>query len=399
MTEATQNVTDFSEKESYTSGLQEAIDAVPESGGVVWVPPGVYTLRRHVRLRRNVSVRGSGRASLIHRTPEVFSSLASEAQAGDTSVQIESVAKFAVGMEVSVFDAMQHGWHATHAFIVDVNENQLHLDRPINRSCLPERNGMVAHAFSAFVGWEESGCELEGLCIDGGSPSGKSVFADFMVSAIHLVRTTDARVRGCDVHRWPADGVSVQGGSGAIVTDCIAEGCLGHGFHPGTSVQHSLWTNNIGRNNGRDGLYFCMRVRHSVVSGSTFYGNRRHGIGGLGDGGDEYNVVANNTCVSNACHGIEASHGQNNTISGNICLNNSQEEAGKYSGIGLRDVISMTVSANRCLDDQFARTQAYGVEEAGASNQNLIVANHCRGNLTGSILTVGADTKCVENLE
>ena len=302
-------------------------------------------------------------------------------------------------MEVSVFDKAQHGWYATHAFIVDISENRLHLDRPINRPCVPDRNGMVAHAFSAFVGWEERGCELESLCIDGGDAIGQNVFVDFTVSAVHLVRTIDARVRGCVVQHWPADGVSVQGGTGAIVSDCLGEGCLGHGFHPGTSVQHSLWTNNIGRDNGRDGLYFCMNVRHSVVSESTFYGNGRHGIGGLADGGDQYNVVANNTCVNNARHGIEASRGRDNTINSNICLNNSQEEPGRYSGIALMDVTGMTVTSNRCLDDQDAQTQAYGVEESGASNKNLIVANHCHGNLTGGVLTVGADTKSAENLE
>jgi len=399
MTNATQNLADFSGKESFTSGLQEAINALPESGGIVWVPPGVYPLRRHVHLRRNVAIRGAGSSSLITRTPEVFSALMSEAQAGETSVQVESPAAFTVGMEVSVFDTAQHGWYATHAFIDDISGNRLSLDRPIHRPCLLERNGTVAHAFSAFVGWEVSGCELEGLCIDGGNTSGQSLFADFTVSAIHLVRTMDARVTRCVVRHWPADGFSVQGGAGAMVTDCLAEGCLGHGFHPGTSLQHSLWTNNMGRNNGRDGIYFCMYVRHSVVSGNTFYGNGRHGIGGLGDGGDQYNVVANNTCVSNAHHGIEASRGQNNTISSNICLNNSQGEPGKYSGIGLIDVTGMTVSANRCLDDQEVRTQAYGIEESGASDQNLIVANHCRGNLTGSIRTIGADTKRVDNLE
>jgi len=87
------------------------------------------------------------------------------------------------------------------------------------------------------------------------------------------------------------------------------------------------------------------------------------------------------------------------TISSNVCLNNSQEEHGKYSGIGLRDVTGMTVNANRCLDDQEERTQAYGIEETGESDQNLIVANHCHGNLSGGIATVGTNTKCVNNLE
>ncbi|HIC19698.1 TPA: right-handed parallel beta-helix repeat-containing protein [Candidatus Poribacteria bacterium] len=401
MKNPTQNVLNFSNVPSFTSGLQEAIDALPESGGVVEVPPGIYTLQRHVRLRNNVLIRGSGNASRITRTAEVSSPLAQEANDGDVAVQVESAKAFNPGMEISIFDTTQRGWHATHAVIRGIDDNILHLDQPINtnRPCLRERNGTVAHAFSAFVAWEVHDCGLQSLSVDGGERFDQSVFADFTISAIHFVRTIDARIRDCVVRHWPADGVSVQGGSGTIVTNCLSQGCLGHGFHPGTSVKHSLWINNIGRENGRDGLYFCMHVRHSVVSNSTFHGNGRYGIGGLGDGGDQYNLVANNTCVDNARHGIEASGGKNNTISSNICLNNSQEEAGKYSGIGLCDVTGMTVNANRCLDDQEISTQGYGIEEKGESNQNLIVANHCQGNLCGGIMTIGDRTKCTENLE
>ena len=137
MIEATQTVTDFNEKDSFTSGFQEAIDALPKSGGIVWVPPGIYTLHRHVRLRSNVTIRGAGQSSRITRAPEVSSPLVSEAQEGDTSVHVQNGSEFTVGMEVSVFDKAQHGWYATHAFIVDITENRLHLDRPINRPCHP----------------------------------------------------------------------------------------------------------------------------------------------------------------------------------------------------------------------------------------------------------------------
>lgn len=98
MKNPTQNVLNFSNVPSFTSGLQEAIDALPESGGVVEVPPGIYTLQRHVRLRNNVLIRGSGNASRITRTAEVSSPLAQEANDGDVAVQVESAKAFNPGM-------------------------------------------------------------------------------------------------------------------------------------------------------------------------------------------------------------------------------------------------------------------------------------------------------------
>lgn len=67
MKNQTQNVLNFGNVPSLTSGLQEAIDALPDSGGVVEVPPGVYALQRHIRLRNNVLILGSGNASQITR--------------------------------------------------------------------------------------------------------------------------------------------------------------------------------------------------------------------------------------------------------------------------------------------------------------------------------------------
>ena len=40
------SVADFAGRESFTSGIQEAIDALPPEGGVVTIPPGKYVLRR-----------------------------------------------------------------------------------------------------------------------------------------------------------------------------------------------------------------------------------------------------------------------------------------------------------------------------------------------------------------
>ena len=46
MKNPTQNLLNFSNVPSFTSGLQEAIDALPDSAGVVGVPPRIYTMRR-----------------------------------------------------------------------------------------------------------------------------------------------------------------------------------------------------------------------------------------------------------------------------------------------------------------------------------------------------------------
>ena len=59
------SVDDFAGRESFTAGIQEAIDALPADGGVVVIPPGTYLLRRSVALRAHVTLRGAGSTTVL----------------------------------------------------------------------------------------------------------------------------------------------------------------------------------------------------------------------------------------------------------------------------------------------------------------------------------------------
>ena len=70
-----------------------------------------------------------------------------------------------------------------------------------------------------------------------------------------------------------------------------------------------------------------------LVTNNTFAGNGKNGIGGLGGGGDTFNVVSGNTCCKNGRHGIEIENGSGNVVTANICYDNSASEPGSYAGI------------------------------------------------------------------
>jgi parallel beta-helix repeat protein len=192
------------------------------------------------------------------------------------------------------------------------------------------------------------------------------------------------RVRGLLVTGWPSDGIGVQGGSDVQVTDCQVAGCRGHGFHPGTLLSNAVFTGNVARDNAGDGLYFCMGVRHTTVSSNVLTGNRGSGIGGLGDGGDEWNTCTANVCADNTKAGIELNDGRNNTVTGNVCVNNSRSAPGRWAGIDIRNCSGCLIAGNRCADDQAAPTQHIGVREAGQSDHNLISGNQLHGSKHGT---------------
>lgn len=389
---------DYYDPESPSGGLQEAIDAVPRAGGAVTIPPGVYLLKRGLVLRGGVTLRGAGPGTVLRKAPEVLSALAADVPEKATQVEVQDAAGFEVGMEIGILDRAMRGWHITHAHITAVEGNRIEFHPPTHRSYEVARDGMVVSHFPAITASGQADFTIESLRIEGDLPRQPTTrTSDFTFAAVHIVNCRRLRLRDLFINGWPSDGIGVQGGSEAQVTDCIVQGCRGNGFHPGTSLVNAVFTGNIGRENEWDGLYFCMYVRHSTVSNNVFYRNGWSGIGGLGNGGDEWNTVSANTCVANGRAGIQVNDGKNNTVTGNVCLNNSQSAPGRWAGITIQNSTGSLIVGNRVSDNQETPTQLVGISERGDSDHNLITGNHLHGSQT-PLETVGAHTQVTGNL-
>jgi parallel beta-helix repeat protein len=393
------NSADFYLPDSPTAGIQEAIDSLPRRGGCVVVPPGTFLMKRSIHLRSNVSLRGGGAATLLRRPPQARSALARSAKPGDTEIEVASPQGFEVGCEVTVMDQDQRGWYVTHAIITQIKAGIFVLDHPLQRPYDVNKNAVVINYFPVLTAQAQSNISIEDVTIDGDLDNNPGPESDFTCAAIHFWNVADSRIVRCTVRDFPSDGIGLQGGGGNHVTGCLVENCRGQGFHPGTGLKSSIFTDNIGRRNTGDGLYFCMEVEHCVFSNNVFHENKASGIGGVGDGGDRHNIIMNNMCFLNGQYGINAFNGADNSITNNICKDNSQSKAGAYSGIILRDTLRTSVVGNRCLDSQDRRTQKHGIEEAGKSDYNLITSNHCLNNLQGGITTCGPHTLKAQNLE
>lgn len=390
---------DFASEQSFTGGIEEAIAALPRDGGEVYVPPGTYLIRRSLWVPSNVTLRGAGGATILTRPAEHMSRLTAAANAGDRTIEVEDASGFEVGADVSVYADHVHGWHSTTARIVAIEGNTITLARGLNKSVDPADGAAVINYFPMITAEHERNLTIRDLCIDGSMGRPNQGVMDFTWAAIHLYDCRDVRVEGCRVRNWPCDGISVQAGRGATISGNMVENCRGHGMHPGTGLADSVWINNISRENTGDGLFFCMNVRHSVVTGNVLADNQGAGIGHVGGGGDKYNVVSNNTCIGNGRWGIQVYNGTDNVITGNLCLNNSRLHPGQYPGIGVTKTTDTVISGNRCLDDQESQTQAAGIIEDDESDYNLFTGNLCRGNLGAGLTISGAHSQQYANLQ
>ena len=373
---------DFFDPKSPTSGIQEAIDHLKPAGGTVFLSPGVYKIRKSIILYSGVTITGNGETSVIERADSCIQRpLLVSAKEGDTEVQVNDISGFYKGGEITLYSNVNSGFNSATAIITEVKEKSLKLDRALRKNYLAENRANILNFFPAFTANNGEKMRIENLVIDGKMKEGANFHGDFVYSAIHLVHVSNVLIDKVTIRHYPGDGFSIQGGSNAAVTNCLAEYNLGNGFHPGTTVRGSTWTQNTSRYNGGDGLYFCYNVRYATVSDNHFYGNKENGIGDLGKGGeegDQMNVVSGNFIYNNGKAGIECTPGGNNIVINNVCENNSKSEPGKYSGISLRDTHSTIVKGNR-LSENTPSGENLGIRLIGKCNNNMITDNIITG--------------------
>lgn len=386
----------FYDPKSTTSGIQEAIDALPKQGGQVAIPAGRYVLTNSIRVPSRVRLIGEGPATVLCIRPPKEIALAKSVRKGGRNLLFKKRVPIKVGEAIGVGDDRMRGWWGTHAVVEAVDGKTVRLDRPLNRSVAMDQAARAVNLFPAIWSENATDVEIRDLTIQG--PEGyDGRWWDFTYAAVHFVNCERARIMGITVQWWPSDGIGVQRGTDVQVIHCQAHHCRGHGYHPGTGLGNSVWSHNIGRNNGGDGLYFCMRVHHSVCSDSVFEGNGQNGIGGVANGFDHHDIISNNVCANNARCGIDANRGEEQVISGNLLLNNSQEEPGKWPAIRLDDLLRALVQGNRCADNQKVATQLRGIVESGESDYNLISGNLCVG-MDEAITAVGRNSRAEGNL-
>jgi hypothetical protein len=320
------------------------------------------------------------------------------ASTGERKVAVEDSSGFVVGDAICVRSKESFGWWSTHTLVSSISDHTITLEDELSHDYLLEEEAFALNLFPAFYAVDARDIRIENLFIDGGMTDRdrEELPVEFTLSAIHFRAVDDCIVKEVHVKDYPGDGISIQAGDNATVTNCLCEYNLGHGFHPGTGLSSGAWTYNVGRYNGWDGLFFCHRVRHSVISGNRFHDNGWNGIGSLGiggEGGDRYNVVSANFCFNNAKSGIDCRGGGNNTVSENVCGNNSQGEPGRWPGILVEDTFDSLITGNRCFDFQEPeedKTQGYGILVTGESRDNLITENivtgHPREGISGDAL-------------
>ncbi|MHB9024140.1 MAG: glycosyl hydrolase family 28-related protein [Armatimonadota bacterium] len=367
--QAVRTAADFIDPANPALGMQKAIDSLPPTGGLVILPAGEFLMRRHLRLRNNVTLCGQGAGKTILKADQGVRSAIIKLEQGQgqcaVTVKPEDAGKFRVGDAVCFDDNWGHP-----GFLDLVNKDcvvtAIAGDQVTVRGTAPAGAKVLNRWFPLVYAHCAEFVEVKDLTLIGGDGG----FSGFQSCGVTFGQTTGARITRVQITRWSGDGVSVQTSADTLVTDCTVSNAY-NGYHPGTTTQRFLFSRNLGLGNQASGLYFCWFNRNGI-----YLHNVLDRYDGYGWPFDIFNVVAGNDCRSPKGFVIEQGEG-----GGGVIFNNrfAKLQVGPgNAGAPTRDFL---VAGNWTDILTFA---------AGDTRRNMIVGNR---NLAGDTALSMSETR------
>jgi parallel beta-helix repeat protein len=407
--------------------IQAAIDALPASGGRVFIPAGTYVLKGSVKPRDNVTLSGAGPATVLKAYDLVVSKTTVPIKVGDRQATVEDAKDFEVGMDVFAHKSIEWGPAAEKAFsyaITGIDGRILKFDRPA--TCAQPAGAVICTGAPVVLVFKKRNVVIENLTIDGNRKP-KWVYVNLKMAGVYLWAASDCTVRNCRIVNASGDGTSAQfpptgwtgvtsarpqgwakgrehEGNGTQILGNHIRGASGFGIHLGGGQTKSIVKGNVVRACAWDGFYWCWDNMFSIVTDNIFTNNGWNGIGGYGDGSarnsDTQNITSNNICAYNGHSGIAVTGGSGNILSGNVCYANSRERKGARPGIRIAIAdywakqkkgepkrpsrtyaVHMIVTGNSCNDSGDGAMQKCGIEIAPNVTGVILRDNLSTGNL------------------
>ena len=310
--------------------IQAAVDRVATQGvGEVRILAGTYDMKDSLHLRSGVKITGEGEKTVLKKQPSVRSALSADLGYGHYDVSLAEPEKFHVGMGVHIHDDRSGGFYDTVATLTWRDGDRFGLSRMLNHDYGRRANAVVTSIFPVVSGYHLKDAVVENLTIDGNKEQNDRLNG-CRGGGVFLLQAHNATLRRLRVKNYNGDGISFQQCRGTIVEDCALEGMTGIGLHPGSGSVGAVMRGNTCRDNGSDGIFYCLRVSFSLCEGNTLEGNGGYGIS-IG-GRDTDHLIRRNTIRGNAKAGIFfregdlAMAGSRNQIEENVIENNCRKE-------------------------------------------------------------------------
>lgn len=310
--------------------IQAAIDRVAANGGgEVHILAGTYDMEDSLHLRSNVRIKGQGEETILRKLASVNSWLSADLGYGHYDISLAEPDKFHVGMGVHIHDDRSGGFYDTVATLTWREGDRFGISRMLNHDYGRYAKCVVTSVFPVISGYHLKDAVVENLTIDGNKEQ-NAYLNGCRGGGVFLLQAHNVKLRRLRVRDYNGDGISFQQCRSTLVEDCVLEANKGLGLHPGSGSVGATMRRNTCRNNGSDGIFYCLRVSFSLCENNTVEDNGGFGIS-IG-GRDTDHLIRGNTIRNNARQGIYFREGDvvmagsRNQIERNLLENNCRKE-------------------------------------------------------------------------
>jgi len=386
-----------------TPAIQAAANTVHAAGGgQIWLPAGTYLSNATVTLYSNTTVSGPGASAILKAVAPNKTSLSANCTGGSSSCTVASATGFAIGQSVLIADDNAQG-HATGAGATVTNISGIAGGVITFTGTTTQTYTTAAHAF-ILIGFPffttanpSSNVVLQNFAMLGPAVSAPdSNYYSFLIAQTFLNFCTSCVQQGLTATNSLSDGLLINHSLYNGITGNVTSNGNGAGIHLSATSTHAFVSGNTVNSNLDSGITFSDNNLGQQIIGNHVFGNGV-GIGGIdnsgtggGGTGDIQNSIIGNDIENSQSDGIRCNSTNGLTISGNTILNNGQLGSGPRNGIYLNSCSRTTITGNLVSDTQGSPTQAYGIQEDGSGDFNVITGNQALNNITAQIALIGA---------
>ena len=255
------------------AAIQAVIDSLAGQGGRIVLPEMDITLDRGIELRSGVELAGRGERTVLRKGPGRVYPLTGYHNYGMADVPLQSTARLAVGMTVSVHDNVRKGFYETFARITWIDGNWVGLDHGIEADYAEQEAPRLTTAYPMIFGHRIRDAAVRDLTLDGRRQDQDEDMGGCRGSCVYLYQSRDVEVCGVRERDYLGEGLGFQMCRDIDIRNCRFTGNSGNGMHPGAGSTNARFEDCVSTDNGKSGFYFCVRANHITVRGCTLERN------------------------------------------------------------------------------------------------------------------------------
>lgn len=352
------------------AAIQAVLDAAKAAGGgVVFLPPGTYLIKRPLFIGSKVTLQGAGRGvTTITKPASVKSLLTANASAAATSVTVADGSIFAVGGAIHLYDTSSFEWLSTQGTITNIAGNVITFTNAegLGRTGL---DGALQTARSATATTSfpllrndlaATRIVVRDLTLDhnqnANDPSGS--VTDFTLATIHLVESYYGVFENIEITNAAGDswGDQAQDMTGVTpaanlikttkntIRNSKIRNATRHGVHVGSCMNGAFVQNNEITSCAGYAMFYCAYATYTVATGNLVE-NCGSGFAGV-DYRDYGNVIASNVIKGTTTTAIDAYSSGTDGTGGKLVITGNYILLGA-TGSGIRiDQPDCTISGN-----------------------------------------------------